>query len=72
MTYWLGEPGYCDACHSDLTKEEFFYDAKTKSQSPPRGRWGKFCPRCFNEWCLGTGTGLGQKFRTLDLKKVEG
>jgi len=72
MTKWLSKIPTCDACSRDLNEEEFFYDARTRKNSPGQGRWGCFCHKCFSNWCIGLGTGFGQKYKTGTREKVEG
>lgn len=65
---WLGSwPANCDQCATDLTKEKYFCDARTR-----RGPWGLFCPECFEWLCDGLGIGRGQKYDSKTLEKIGG
>lgn len=66
---WIGSwPANCDECKRDLAEMSCFYDARAIS-----GRWGLFCPKCFNTVTFGRlGTGYGQKYDSKTLEKLEG
>lgn len=66
---WLGTwPANCDTCGTNLADTEWFADAKSSS-----GPWGLFCPACHKRYCSGKfGTGLGQKYDSKTLLKLEG
>ena len=53
----------CDICDCKIT--DVVYDGRTKS-----GPWAWMCEKCFHEYGVGLGTGLGQKF--MDGRKVAG
>lgn len=67
MVKWAGKLPNCDFCNK--LPEDYFYfiDGKTKY-----GPWAIMCPDCFIEFGVGLGTGLGQKYDTSTLEKVEG
>jgi hypothetical protein len=65
---WEGTwPADCDICEIDLQVYEVFYDARTRI-----GSWALLCPDCFEEEGVGLGTGLGQKYDSKTLVKLEG
>jgi len=66
---WFGTwPAICNMCGSYLPDEKYFYDA-----SDNQGDWGLFCPQCHKDYCGSRlGTGLGQKYDSKTLVKLEG
>jgi hypothetical protein len=74
VSTWLGKwPAECDTCShlemkaTDLSKQEFFIDGKTKM-----GPWALMCPKCFKHYGIGLGTGYGQKYDSKTREKMEG
>ena len=72
---WFGTwPANCDICKKDLNDQAsdlenpWFVDGATL----PSGRWGLLCPSCFAEHGVGLGTGKGQKYSAITLRKIEG
>jgi hypothetical protein len=51
-------PADCDLCVRPIKK--VFYDARMRASHG--GHWGNFCPECFEGTCVGTGSGVGQRF----------
>ena len=64
---WYGTIGDCDGCKTDLNDGHFFFDAKTTF-----GSWGLLCESCFKKYGVGLGSGLGQKYDTVSMEKVNG
>jgi hypothetical protein len=66
---WFGRwPDNCRICGIDLSKKEWFADAKSNY-----GPWGLFCPECHEACCSQKfGTGIGQKYDSKTLIKLEG
>jgi len=64
---WLGSDK-CDICGSDVRKNKFFFDAKTK-----KGQWALMCGTCFVLVGMGRlGTGFGQEYDSTTFEKVSG
>lgn len=66
---WYGTwPSNCQRCGDDLSKTEYFCDARSIT-----GQWLLCCPQCHQDICLGRlGTGKGQKYDSKTLEKIEG
>ena len=63
---WRGSPPVsCDLCGSAFKGE--FIDGKTRM-----GPWGLLCVPCHIRNGVGLGTGRGQKYDLVSLKKVAG
>lgn len=45
----------CDICSKDF--DNVMYDAKTR-----QGPWANMCQACFDQYAIGLGVGLGQKY----------
>lgn len=52
---YTNPPGACNLCGKNFNGVMF--DARMQT-----GSWGNFCQRCFDELCIGLGTGRGQKY----------
>lgn len=65
-TTWMGaRPDRCQICHAPIKR--FFIDGKTTA-----GPWAIMCVLCHIVAGVGLGTGKGQKYDHVTLKKVEG
>jgi len=65
---WIGTlPEKCDLCGLKLKSQKFFVDGRTRM-----GPWANMCPRCFEQYGVGLGTGAGQKYDTKTGKKLGG
>jgi hypothetical protein len=65
---WFGTwPANCDLCESDLNTHEYFVDGRTIF-----GPWALMCPRCHLVQGGHFGTGIGQKYDSKTLEKMEG
>ena len=68
---WIGKvPEICDVCKRDLNwvgNKQWFVDGATSG-----GPWAFMCPRCFEHYGVGLGTGKGQKYDVNTMVKLEG
>jgi len=65
---WQGTwPAKCDICGLDLSKDPWFVDGRVVGSS-----WALMCIFCFETSGYGLGTGLGQKYDSKTLIKLEG
>ena len=73
---WSGTwPANCQVCRTpnlsdkgaDLSFYDWFVDGLTRY-----GHWALMCPECFDQEGVGLGTGLGQKYDSKTLVKLEG
>ena len=67
---WLGRTDGCDICHDPLDRfinKMWFVDGRTKA-----GIWTLMCPRCFEHYGIGLGSGKGQKYDFVSKVKIEG
>lgn len=67
---WRGQAEVCELCREMIcphTDDCWFVDGKTIL-----GPWAVMCARCFGLLGVGLGVGLGQKYDSLTLEKIEG
>jgi hypothetical protein len=66
---WLGHETNCDMCSASLSADvvEYFVDCKIK-----QGPWALLCPHCFEQYGVGLGLGLGQKYDAETRCKIAG
>jgi hypothetical protein len=66
---WHGSwPAKCDLCKEPLTSYKWFIDGRIVNQS----YWALICPPCSYSNSAGTGLGIGQKYDSKTLVKLEG
>jgi len=66
---WYGTwPANCQICSKPLGDQPFFVDGCQRKT----GQWALMCPMCFMHWGYGVGTGVGQKYDSQTLEKIEG
>ena len=70
MGKWLSKADNCDICKEPLDwalNKQWFVDGATQM-----GPWALMCPRCFEMYGVGLGTGRGQKYDYKTKEKIEG
>lgn len=66
---WIGRPPTeCDICGQNLDETDYFVDGRLFGVTS----WAIMCPKCFERYGLGLGTGRGQVYDTETLEKLEG
>ena len=63
--YWVSSTT-CNICGRDATQYDHFIDGKTV-----HGPWALMCLECFQEHGIGLGLGIGQKYDSKTLEKIE-